>query len=299
MRRAVAVDKIDKTLQLMHSRNYIPIASPFDAETISHLDEEYTFNDFKKDVHCLDAGCGTGNYIKALYELGVGNIQGMDISEGMISKCLEKFKDINTNILDSQSIKLHPGFNLNETFPFKSESFDMVLMTQVLHHVVDTNGGPKEKELQSIEKVIENAHDILQSEGALFITTSTPSQLEHGSWFAQFFPRAVDEMIAKHADLEWWENVLRNHGFDDVRTHRIIESHVITSDYLDIEGIFDAEWRKCDSLFGLITDGELKDAQCQVKEIINDEEKKVEFLRECENSRKEVGNSVALIAFKQ
>ena len=293
MRRAVAVDKIDNTLQLMYSRDYIPISTCFNNNTMNTLGNSYTFDHFKQDLCVLDAGCGTGNYIKALYDLGVGCIHGMDISEGMLSKCVEKFKNIDTNVLNSQSIKLLPG-DLNEAFPYKSKMFDVVLLTQVLHHVVNNE---YDEDLENIDIVIKNCYNLLNEGSALIITTSTPGQLKYGYWFAKFFPRAIDEMIEKHGDLEWWFNKLRQCGFDDIHSYRIMDFHA-TTDYLNINGIFDDEWRKCDSLFGLITDLELKTAQHQIRKILSDKNKKNQFLTECEELRENFGHSMALIAFK-
>eukprot|EP00483_Globobulimina_turgida_P005497 UN05507 len=214
----------------MFSRNYIPVASRFNCDTISTFGDSYNLEHFKSDLSVLDAGCGTGNYIKALYDLGVGYIEGMDMSDGMLSKCVEKFECIQTNVLDCQSIRLCPG-DLNEPFPYKLNSFDAVLLIQVLHHVVN-NIDDDDVDLENIENVLTNCHDLLNEGGAVIIITSTPTQLEFGYWFAQFFPRAINEMCEKHANLEWWYNTLKNTGFDEIHSCRIMDVPA-TSDYLD------------------------------------------------------------------
>eukprot|EP01084_Bolivina_argentea_P074219 134676_1 len=294
IRRAVAVDKIDNTFELMYSRNYTPVSTRFNIDTISTFGDSYTFEHFKSDLRVLDAGCGTGNYIKVLYDLGIGFIEGIDFSQGMLNKCVEKFESIQTNVLEGQSIRLYPG-DLNEPLPYKPQSFDAILLTQVLHHMVND---VDEVDLENIENALQHCYDLLNDKAPLIITTSTPTQLKYGYWFAQFFPRAVTEMCEKHADLEWWYTILTSIGFNEIHSYRIMDFHA-TSDYLDISGIFDADWRKCDSLFGLVTDFELKNAQREIKQILCDEERTEEFLKECEVSRNNVGHSIALIAFKE
>ena len=82
----------------------------------------------------LDAGCGTGNYAKALIDFGVGKITLMDGSPHMLEKAKEKLKDeIDKKVVDQViEAKMPP-------LPFADGSFDVVLFSLVgsfLFHVL-------------------------------------------------------------------------------------------------------------------------------------------------------------------
>ena len=74
----------------------------------------------------LDAGCGTGNYAKALVELGVGKITLLDASKDMLEVAKEKLKDeIEKGIIDKVIEDKMPPL------PFEDGSFDVVLFSLV------------------------------------------------------------------------------------------------------------------------------------------------------------------------
>ena len=79
-----------------------------------------------QDIHILDAGCGTGNYTKALIKNGVGKVTLMDASSGMLQQAKIK-------LADAIAEKTVAGFVQNKlpTIPFEDESFDAVLFSLV------------------------------------------------------------------------------------------------------------------------------------------------------------------------
>ena len=79
-----------------------------------------------QDLHVLDAGCGTGNYAKALIEFGVGKITLLDASKDMLAVAKEKLKaEIDSGIVDKVvEAKMPP-------LPFEDGSFDVVLFSLV------------------------------------------------------------------------------------------------------------------------------------------------------------------------
>ena len=74
----------------------------------------------------LDAGCGTGNYAKALIEFGVGKITLLDASKDMLDVAKEKLKtEIEKGIVDQViEAKMPP-------LPFEDGKFDVVLFSLV------------------------------------------------------------------------------------------------------------------------------------------------------------------------
>lgn len=77
-------------------------------------------------MHILDAGCGTGNYAKALIDLGVRKITLMDGSKDMLGVAKNKLKnEIDNKIIDQVvEAKMPP-------LPFEDGSFDVVLFSLV------------------------------------------------------------------------------------------------------------------------------------------------------------------------
>ena len=74
----------------------------------------------------LDAGCGTGNYAKALIEFGVGKITLLDASKDMLEVAKEKLKDeIDKGVIDKVVEDKMPPL------PFEDASFDVVLYSLV------------------------------------------------------------------------------------------------------------------------------------------------------------------------
>ena len=71
----------------------------------------------------LDFGCGTGNFAYAIKRLTTADIYGVEPSDGMREKSLQKGLDVRV------------GNHLS--VPFEDCYFDFIYMTDVIHHVPD------------------------------------------------------------------------------------------------------------------------------------------------------------------
>ena len=82
---------------------------------------EYIINHLNDDKSCsvLDVGCGKGYILKQIYDKGYCNLQGIDI----VPKS------------DYSEINIQQG-NV-ECLPFANKSFDIVICTHILEHVLD------------------------------------------------------------------------------------------------------------------------------------------------------------------
>lgn len=79
----------------------------------------------KKNDKVLDLGCGDGLNIEIFKELGIKNVVGVDISEKLIKQA--KQKNPNTEFYVGSA----------DNLPFKNNSFDVVFVDSVFHHIID------------------------------------------------------------------------------------------------------------------------------------------------------------------
>ncbi len=75
------------------------------------------------DLRVLDVGTGTGAWAAAFSDYGVREVQGIDVSAGMLRQARKRHPDINFSQADIESI------------PFPERSFDLVTASFVLHGV--------------------------------------------------------------------------------------------------------------------------------------------------------------------
>ena len=80
---------------------------------------------FGPETHVLDVGCGTGNYAAALVESTGCLVSGIDPSRRMLDRARDA----------TQWQSLAQGNA--ESLPFGDNSFDVIMSTDVIHHIVD------------------------------------------------------------------------------------------------------------------------------------------------------------------
>ena len=101
------------------------------------------------DQTILDAGCGTGSYIKALSDK-LGYLHGLEFNENMLSEAQKKLKE-------TPNVRLGPGELPN--IPYDEQSFDGLMFHQVIHHLGDDNS---RDEFDQIHKLIQESHRVLR-----------------------------------------------------------------------------------------------------------------------------------------
>jgi SAM-dependent methyltransferase len=70
----------------------------------------------------LDVGCGTGHILRTLRDRGYANLHGLEVSEYAIKR------------LRSEGIQMHRG--VLPTIPLPDSTFDVVIASQVLEHII-------------------------------------------------------------------------------------------------------------------------------------------------------------------
>jgi ubiquinone/menaquinone biosynthesis C-methylase UbiE len=189
----------------------------------------------------LDVGCGTGNYLDALKET-VGLLVGLDGSQEMLLRAAQKCAGYS-------NIQLKHGSILE--LPFQDQSFDGVMMNQVLHHLSVSS------DLQQYRQCLAEAFRVLKSGGVLCISTCSQEQLkpEGPFWYSQVFPEAARYMALKYAQIDDLLGILRSVGFaDPVVQTQPDECFYTKEQYYDVEGPFRKEWRDGDSAFAVYRD---------------------------------------------
>lgn len=139
----------------------------------------------------LDFGCGTGNFAYAVKKLAAAEVYGVEPSDGMREKALEKGLDVRCG--DHASI------------PFEDSFFDFIYMTDVIHHVPD------------LKKMFTEFSRVLKPGGFVCILTESHRQLEMRFW-VKYFPATIDAEKKRYPDIPDIVNAAKTAGFSEYKT---------------------------------------------------------------------------------
>jgi ubiquinone/menaquinone biosynthesis C-methylase UbiE len=184
----------------------------------------------------LDFGCGTGNYTWAIKKVSNANVFGVEPSDGMREKAQEKGTKIEFRKGDHTSV------------PFDNDFFDLIYMTDVIHHVSDLNS------------MFTEFHRTLKPNGKICILTESHEQIEERFYSVYFptmsmaekerYPDTVDIIsAASQCGLAAEENVNTAHE----------HTQAISSDFVKLVE------NKGFSMFRLISDEEFSDGLKRLK----------------------------------
>ena len=121
----------------------------------------------------LDAGCGTGNYLRPLLESGkVSKYVAFDASEGMLKQLKKKATLWKQDNKADAIIEVSQG-SLMEPLPFENESFDVIIHNQVMHHITINEGPDK---FLHVREYLKEFYRVLKVGGKVLINNSTPQQ---------------------------------------------------------------------------------------------------------------------------
>ncbi|MFP7478270.1 class I SAM-dependent methyltransferase [Terribacillus saccharophilus] len=157
----------------------------------------------------LDIGCGGGIYTKALREIGIPFVTGVDSSEVMLEAAAE-------NSRGQEGIHFHKG-NAQET-DLKSSCSDLILERALIHH------------LQELQHCFSEAFRLLRPGGIFLIQDRTPEDcLLPGSpahirgYFFSLFPRLAElEINRRHTSAQVIRD-LKDSGFHSIEKHTLWE----------------------------------------------------------------------------
>ena len=225
-------------------------------------------------LRLLDAGCGTGNYLRAISP-HVAHIVGVDASQGM---------------LESARAKELPNVELQQStlqdLPFKDASFDGVMVNFVLHHLDNTEGC--DNGFPAVQLALKEIRRVLKPGGALIIQTSSHEQLLDGYWWAEIIPEAMTAYKHRYPKLKHLEALLSQMGISDFEHYIEVDEVLQGESYFDPKGPFNKTYRDADSNWTLVSPDELESALNKLREheANNNLEK---FVQDRDSLRKKIG----------
>lgn len=203
-------------------------------------------------IHLLDAGCGTGNYLQSLAP-HVASVVGVDASLGM---------------LESARAKQIPNVKVQQAtlqdLPFEDASFDAVMVNFVLHHLDDTHGC--DNGFPAVQLALKEIRRVLKPGGALVIQTSSHEQLLDGYWWAELIPQAMAAYKHRYPKLKHLESILSDLGIQDFEHYIEVDEVLQGESYFDPKGPFNKTYRDADSNWTLVSPQELESALNTLKD---------------------------------
>lgn len=140
-----------------------------------------------KDSKVLDVGCAMGGFLGYLHKQGLPNLYGIDLIEDYVSYAKKK-GDYNIKLGSAESI------------PFDDNSFDLLVMDQVLEHLVEPI------------KAFREAKRVLVEGGLLYIAVPDASRYDE-MYFFDFYWFIMKEHI-QHFDVDHLKLLAGMEGFE-------------------------------------------------------------------------------------
>ncbi|MBO1002558.1 class I SAM-dependent methyltransferase [Pseudogracilibacillus auburnensis] len=167
----------------------------------------------EKIHHAVDVGCGGGIYSKALLEMGVDFVTGVDFSKESLQGAKENCKQI-PNISFSYGSALHTGL--------QGEQFNLVLERALIHHLTD------------LQACFREALRLLKENGYLIIQDRTPedcmlqgNETHIRGYFFELFPRLQEIETQRRHSSKSVINNLKRVGFKEIKEYTLWETRKV------------------------------------------------------------------------
>lgn len=171
------------------------------------IEELLPAKDFSK---ALDIGCGGGTYSKALVDLGVKSVTGVDFSKAILDGARQNCKDY-------QNISFVYG-NALET-NLQSDSYDLLLERALIHHI------------QDLKSCVSEAFRLLKEDGVYIVQDRTPEDcLLAGDenhirgYFFELFPWLTEKEINRRHKSHFVIEALQAVGFKEIEEVQLWET---------------------------------------------------------------------------
>ncbi|MBR7795065.1 MULTISPECIES: class I SAM-dependent methyltransferase [Virgibacillus] len=164
-------------------------------------------------IRAADIGCGGGIYAKALAEMGIPTVIGIDFSDVMLTAAKQ-----NCQNYSQLSFKKGNAYSTG----LQESSVDLVLQRALIHHLKD------------LPACFREAYRILQKDGVYLIQDRTISDcLRDGDtkhirgWLYSLFPRLINYEEKRRFSSDVIINSLKDAGFKDIEELQLKETRKI------------------------------------------------------------------------
>ena len=145
----------------------------------------------------LDVGCGTGNYAAALTAATNCRISGLDPSARMLDRARDAAR--------WESLSQGSAENL----PFADHAFDVVMTTDVIHHIGDRDAYFRE------------AARVLKRGGHIVTVTDSHDDIPRRRPLSSHFPETVEVELRRYPPVPLLLTELARTGFSDLRFNQV------------------------------------------------------------------------------
>lgn len=198
-----------------------------------------------RSLSMLDVGCGTGGYSIPLAKQFAIKLTGIDVSKEMLERARAKYPNGNWILGDIESID------------FEEDSFDVVLMSYVLHHMRNYK-----RTLKMVYKILKRAS------GMLLIATDDHDQF-HSSFYHRYMPRIMEIDLNRFPKVNELCDYLRSINFK-VRVKKVRREQRISCEE-DVEKLIEQGKARYFSTLTLLTDKELDEGLKRMRRTLNRE----------------------------
>lgn len=161
----------------------------------------------------LDIGCGGGIYSKALYEMGISSVTGVDFSEVILGGARENCKEYK-NISFRQGSAYETGL--------ESKSYHLLLERALIHHLDD------------LQKCFKEAYRLLADNGYYIVQDRTPEDCllegnEHHirGYFFEQFPKLIEKETKRRYNSQFVIEILKEAGFREIQEVKLWETRKV------------------------------------------------------------------------
>ncbi|MHA2213988.1 MAG: class I SAM-dependent methyltransferase, partial [Candidatus Thorarchaeota archaeon] len=163
----------------------------------------------RPDSTVLDVGCGTGNNAVLFRASTKSRVIGIDLSRGMLEHAASKTRSV--EFINCPADRL----------PFERDRFDLVFMTEVIHH------------LDEVLPALCEVYRVLRHGGRLCVVTQSHRQIED-RMTSRFFPSTTRVDKERYPDIDVIEELMQEAGFEKTwHATREFVSEVLGDDYLE------------------------------------------------------------------